>query len=163
LADVRIRHARAGDCALLADLLIATYLYYGDHTPYSKTEITAKLESKHGANPGFEALIVEVKGVAVGYAIYAPVFWTSDCEIALFLKEIFVLRDARGLGLGKLLMSALSQEAKNRGWPRLVWTVDKRNFAAQRFYHNIKGSREVNKDVYVLEGDDLLTSAAVFD
>ncbi|MGO1118534.1 N-acetyltransferase family protein [Rhodovibrionaceae bacterium A322] len=162
-ADVHIRQALEEDCPLLAELLIATYQYYGDRGPHYPSQITAKLRSKLGASPGFEALIVEVRGEAVGYAIYAPVFWTSDCEIALFLKEIFILQEARGLGLGKLMMSALSKEAKDRGWPRLVWTVDRRNYSALRFYRAIKGSREVNKDVYILDGEDLMANAAIFD
>ena len=52
-------------------------------------------------SPGFEAfLALDGDGDPLGYALYARAFWTSECDLALLLKEIFVFEQFRNLGIG---------------------------------------------------------------
>ena len=155
MPPLKLRPAGAEDVGRLTVMLMETYAFYGDPDPTPASETAARLRQYLGAQPGFEAVLASVEGVDVGYAIYAPVFWTSDCRISLFLKEIFVLERWRHRGVGRDLMRCLARIAREREWPRIVWTVDRRNRPALRFYRTISGAREVNKDVYIVGGADL--------
>lgn len=152
MASVDIRAATAEDCGLLAALLSEAFAYYGQRLPVSAAETAAKLRRHLGVQPGFEALLAEQDGYALGFAIYAPVFWTSDCEIGLFLKEIYVTAKARHQGVGRALMAELARIALARDWTRMVWTVDRNNRPALRFYQSLPGASEAGKHLYMQSG-----------
>ncbi|MEX0922876.1 MAG: GNAT family N-acetyltransferase [Rhodovibrionaceae bacterium] len=156
MADIVLRDAQAGDIALLVRLLKEAYVFYGDSNTPSATELDTRLRRYLGAAPGFEAVIAETgAGEALGVAVFAPVFWTSDCEIALFLKELFILDRARRKGIGRKLMARLAKTAVQRGWTRVVWTVDDHNDPAQQFYRQLPGVRPLSKTVYMQAGRSL--------
>ncbi|SMF60765.1 Acetyltransferase (GNAT) family protein [Tistlia consotensis] len=155
MPQLELRPVAPEDIGRLTVLLMETYAFYGDPEPIPASEVAGRLRRYLGAQPGYEAVLASSEGVDIGYAIYAPVFWTSDCRIALFLKEIFVLERWRNRGVGRDLMRCLARIARQRDWPRIVWTVDRRNRPALRFYRTIVGAREVNKDVYVVSGESL--------
>lgn len=151
-----LRDAGVDDIALLVRLLREAYVYYGDSETPSPGELEARLRRHLGATPGFEAVIAEDGGgEALGVAVFAPVFWTSDCEIALFLKELFILDKARRKGIGRRIMARLARTAVERGWTRVVWTVDSHNDPALQFYRNLPGARPLSKTVYMQAGRGL--------
>jgi len=150
-----LRQADERDPALLAHLLAETFAFYGEPPPCPHEELTARLARRLNRDPGFEALIAEEGEEILGYAIYAPVFWTSDCEMSLFLKEIYLRPRARGKGLGRSIMKRLAEIAVERGWTKLVWTVDKPNRTARRFYSRLPGTRQLDKLVYLQSGEAL--------
>lgn len=158
-AAPRLRPAGQDDLSLLAGLLEETFAFYGEQPPCSRVLLEGRLAKHLGAEPGFEALIAERGDEALGFAIYAPVFWTSDCEMALFLKEIYLRPRARGAGLGREIMTELARIAQVRGWTKLVWTVDRPNRAARRFYDSLPGTRQLDKLVYMQAGEALLRFA----
>lgn len=51
-----------------------------------------------------------------------------------YLARIYVMPEARGLGVGDLLLQAFESEAHARGFPRLSLHVRLENAIAQRFY-----------------------------
>jgi len=150
-----LRPADESDLTLLAHLLAETFAFYGEPPPCSHRELIHRLGRRLNREPGFEALIAEEERAALGYAIYAPVFWTSDCEMSLFLKEIYVRPEARGKGVGRAIMQRLAQIAVERQWSKLVWTVDHPNRAARRFYGRLPGTRQLDKLVYLQSGEAL--------
>ena len=154
-----IRRAGAEDCGRLAALLIEAVAFYGDPQPLAASEMTERLRRRINQQPGFEALVAERDGSPVGFAIYAPVFWTTDCELALFLKEIYVTESARSDGVGRALMAEMARIAVARGWTRLVWTVDRFNRQAVRFYKSLPGLRVLDKNVFLVTGDGLTSLA----
>ena len=151
----RIRRAKTEDCGRLAALLIEAFAFYGDPQPLPASELAERLRRRLNQQPGFEALVAERDGVPVGFAIYAPVFWTTDCELALFLKEIYVTESARSDGVGRALMAEMARVAVTRGWTRLVWTVDRFNRQAVRFYKSLPGLRVLDKNVFLVTGEGL--------
>lgn len=151
----RLRLAGRDDLPLLARLLEETFAFYGERPPCRDEELRRRLGKHLGAEPGFEALLAEAGEQTLGYAIFAPVFWTSDCEMALFVKEIYLRPDARGAGLGRALMVELARIAEARGWTKLVWTVDRPNRAARGFYDRLPGARQLDKLVYLQAGEAL--------
>ena len=151
--DIVIRQAGSDDCGRLAILLIEAFEFYGDSNRLGAAELSQRLRMHLGAQPGYEALLAERQGETVGFAIFAPVFWTIDCQIALFLKEIFVTESARNNGAGKRLMLELAEVAMERGWTRLVWTVDRVNRGAIGFYRRFPGARALDRYVYMWPTD----------
>jgi GNAT superfamily N-acetyltransferase len=52
----------------------------------------------------------------------------------MYLEDILVTEEARGKGLGSLLMNALIQEAKEKKFSGLVWQILNWNEPALNFY-----------------------------
>jgi ribosomal protein S18 acetylase RimI-like enzyme len=154
-ASARLRRAGPDDCGRLAALLLEAFGFYGDPQPLPPHEMAERLRRSIDQEPGFEALVAERDGVAVGFAIYAPVFWTTDCAFSLFLKEIYVTQSARGLGIGRAMMQEMARTAQARGWTRIVWTVDRFNRRAVRFYKTLPGLRVLDKNVFLIAGSGL--------
>jgi len=156
MRDLAIRRATAADCPVLAELLVEAFDFYGEHPPGPTVEIAEKLRTHLDRHPGFEALLAANRRGPVGFAFYSAVFWTADCGLALFLKELFIRDTARRQGAGKAVMQALAQVAEERGWRRMVWTVDTANWRARRFYDGLPGAVEAGKLVYVIPTETLL-------
>ncbi len=150
---ILVRPADRDDCGRLAALLIEAFEFYGDNNRLGAAELSQRLRQHLGAQPGYEALLAEMEGETVGFAIFAPVFWTIDCQIALFLKEIFVTESARNNGAGRRLMLTLANIAQERRWTRLVWTVDRVNRGAIGFYRKLPGTRALDRYVYMWPTD----------
>lgn len=155
MIEITVRQAAKQDAALLGRLLRQAFAYYGDTIALSDQELNGRLGGHLNQQPGYEAIIAETGGEACGFAIYAPVFWTVDCQIALFLKEIYILGHDRGQGIGRILMRELARIAVDRGWTRVVWTVDNSNQRALRFYRSLPGTRALTKTMYMQSGDGL--------
>ncbi len=154
-----IRQAESDDCGQLAALLIEAFEFYGDSNRLSAAELSQRLRTHLGRQPGYEALLAQMSGDTVGFAIFAPVFWTIDCQIALFLKEIFVTESARNKGAGRRMMLELAHVAQERGWTRLVWTVDRVNRGAMSFYRRLPGTRALDRYIYMWPTDAIETLA----
>lgn len=138
-----IRHGKAEDAALLAELGARTFseTFAADNTPqdmaaylagsFSLDQQAAKLADPHSL---FQ--IAEVNGVAVGYAMLrsgnAPNSVTGDKPIELV--RLYVSRESLGNGVGAALMQACIDEAKRRGYETLWLGVWERNHRAQAFY-----------------------------
>ena len=73
----------------------------------------------------------------------------EDCGLlAALLSEAF----ARHQGVGRALMAELARIALARDWTRMVWTVDRNNRPALRFYQSLPGASEAGKHLYMQSG-----------
>ena len=96
-------------------------------------------ESGFGPNPVWWAFVVEENGVILGFALYYIRYSTWKGQ-RMYLEDIIVTEPARGRGLGKLLMDALVQEAKDRKFCGIVWQVLEWNEPAINFYRKYNAS-----------------------
>ncbi len=74
--------------------------------------------------------------VPVGFATWTLTF-PAGAGLALYMKEIFVDRIARGRGVGRHLLAGLIEIAEAEGCVRFDWQTDGDNSAAQAFYASI--------------------------
>lgn len=108
-----------------------------------------------GDRPSCELLVGEAGGERRGYALFFTTYSTFLTRPGLFLEDLFVQEEARGLGLGKALLVELARLAVDRGCGRLEWSVLDWNARAIAFYDSL-GARPVAGWIpYRLDGDAL--------
>lgn len=87
--------------------------------------------------PVAKVLVAESSGITVGYALYFPILATFRMKPGIWLEDLYVLEESRGNGLGKALITAIFEEAKEKGYARVDWTVLDWNDSAIGFYKSL--------------------------
>ncbi|HWQ77960.1 MAG TPA: GNAT family N-acetyltransferase [Anaerovoracaceae bacterium] len=131
-ADVRIRTAEPEDAPLILELIrgLAVYEKMQDEVYVTEDLLRENLFEKKQA----EVLIAEYRGKAIGYALFFPTFSTFLGTANLYLEDIFVMPEARGLGAGKALLACFAKIAVERKAGKAEWTVLNWNEPSIRFY-----------------------------
>jgi len=148
--EIKIRKAIKEDCPRLMELV-------QELADYEKApeEVTVTLEhfeeSGFGKNPVWWCFVAEVDGIVVGFALYYVRYSTWKGQ-AMYLEDILVTNEMRGKGIGKLLFDQLIEEAKGKGWNRILWQVLDWNELAINFYKKYNADFDgewVNCRIYV--------------
>jgi GNAT superfamily N-acetyltransferase len=92
------------------------------------------LEHGFGPNPFYFCLIAEHNGLPAGFAFYFFNYSTWVGRPGLYLEDLFVEPQFRGLGIGKALLKRVAAIAVEKGCPRLQWEVLDWNTPAIDFY-----------------------------
>ena len=87
-----------------------------------------------GPRPAAEAVVGEVAGQVVAFALFFTNFSTFLGQPGLYLEDLYVQPAHRGTGLGKALLQHLGALAVERGCGRFEWSVLDWNESAIRFY-----------------------------
>jgi GNAT superfamily N-acetyltransferase len=107
---------------------------------YEKLEhlVSAEQEDLHKAlfaeRSVAEALIASLDDEPVGFALFFPNFSTFLGKPGLYLEDLYVRPEARGAGLGRLLLEHLAGLAVARDWGRMEWSVLDWNQPSIEFY-----------------------------
>ncbi|MDP1902139.1 MAG: GNAT family N-acetyltransferase [Rubrivivax sp.] len=103
--------------------------------------VVATPESLHphlfGPRPVAEAVVGEVEGRVVAFALFFTNFSTFLGQPGLYLEDLYVQPAHRGTGLGKALLQHLGALAVERGCGRFEWSVLDWNENAIRFYQSM--------------------------
>jgi GNAT superfamily N-acetyltransferase len=130
--SIIIRRATKEDCPRLLELVKELAVY--EKAP---NEVTVTLEhfteSGFGPNPVWWAFCAEENGIVQGFALYYIRYSTWKGQ-AMYLEDILVTESMRGRGMGKLLFDRLIEEAREKGFNRMVWQVLEWNEPAINFY-----------------------------
>jgi GNAT superfamily N-acetyltransferase len=131
-----IRPAMPADAETVVALVQALAIY--EKEPLSSVKITPADVLRDGFSEPrrFEALIAELDGKPVGFALYFHNYSTWEGRAGLFVEDLFVLEEARGHGLGRQLITALAAIAEARGCRRLDLNVLDWN-PTRDFYHRL--------------------------
>ncbi|MGN6152084.1 MAG: GNAT family N-acetyltransferase [Lysobacteraceae bacterium] len=113
-----------------------------------------------GDTPRAEVLIAEVDGEAAGFALFFHNFSTFLGKPGLYLEDLFVRPQYRGLGLGKRLMVRLAKLALERDCGRFEWSVLDWNTPAIDFYRSLGAVGLDEWTVQRVAGDALAALAA---
>ncbi|UIJ46460.1 GNAT family N-acetyltransferase [Sphingomonas cannabina] len=116
-------------------------------------------EALFGNRPAAEAVIAEVDGAAAGFALFFHNFSTWTGRRGIYLEDLYVTPEARGLGIGKALLRHIAALAVERGCGRFEWAVLDWNEPAIRFYDACGAESMDEWTVRRVSGDALLALA----
>ena len=92
------------------------------------------LRDGFGPNPFYQCLIAEHDGQSAGFALYFFNYSTWMGQPGIYLEDLFVHPEFRGLGIGKALLKQVAAVAVEKGCQRLQWEVLDWNATAIDFY-----------------------------
>lgn len=138
---IQIRLATSDDADTISQMILdlAEFQKHADEVKASPSALRQQLSQEL---PPFECLIAEMDGSPAGFALFYDFYSTWEGSPGIYLEDLFVYPDARGKGIGKLLLSRLTDIATSRGCTRLDWMVQNSNSSAQNFYANF-GARSL--------------------
>jgi GNAT superfamily N-acetyltransferase len=137
---VEIRPARPEEAETFLALVdaLADYEKLPRPTPEARERL---LQDGFGARPRFQAHLAELEGRTVGYAITFETYSSFLALPTLYLEDLFVLPEARRLGVGAAFFRYLAGEAVRRGCGRMEWVVLDWNRLAIDFYETLGARR----------------------
>jgi len=158
MSRVVIRPAQAEDAATLLRLIreLAEFEKLGHEVRASEADL---IREGFGPAPRYEALLAELDGSAVGFALYFHNYSTFTGRPGLYLEDIFITETARGHGIGRKMMARLAGIAVERNCARLdLWVL---NWNPARRFYDMLGMRQMSDWLpYRLDGPALTRLAA---
>lgn len=153
-AALAYREAGPDDADLVGALIHAVDTHYiGERAP-SAADAAAMFRKMSAIQEGTHFTLAFEGGKPVGIAGWVAVRPGHRLGGALYIKDLFVVAEARGRGIGQAFLAELARIARERGLARIDLTTDHENFAAQRFYEGLGGKVQA-KVMYRFEGEVL--------
>jgi GNAT superfamily N-acetyltransferase len=94
-------------------------------------------------------------GEPIGYALFFFTYSSFLAKPTLYLEDIFVLEEFRGLGVGKSLFLRCVGEAVKQKCGRMEWSVLNWNSRAIKFYRDLGAKRLGEWSVFRLDSATL--------
>lgn len=159
----QIRDARESDVDAMAGLVLelATYERAADQVRATPAMLRTALfgDAAPGRGPAAYALVAEVDGEVVGFALWFLSFSTWEGVHGIYLEDLFVQPRHRGSGLGRALLGRLAAIAAERGYARVEWAVLSWNRPAIDFYEALGARPQEEWTTYRLTGPALSEAA----
>ena len=133
---IALRPARSDDVPAILALIraLAEYERLAHEVEADEDALAATL---FGERPAAEVVMAEVDGATAGFALFFHNYSTFLARPGLYLEDLFVQPEHRGLGVGRRLMAALARIAVARGCGRFEWSVLDWNAPAIGFYRRL--------------------------
>jgi len=149
-----IRPARAGDAVAIAALDAATWSF--DVTPSPRTSVPSSIDGM---------LVAEEGGEIVGYVAVGRATRLESNRHVADIRGLAVAPDHQGRGLGRALVQAALDAARERGARKVTLRVLGPNTAARALYESCGFVVEgVRRDEFFLDGryvDDVLMARMI--
>jgi len=129
-----IRRATAADAAQILAFIRALAVFERAAPGAVIATEEGLLRDGFGPNPFYQCLIAEHDGRPAGFALYFFNYSTWMGEPGIYLEDLFVQPEFRGLGIGKALLKQVAVVAMEKGCQRLQWEVLDWNTTAIDFY-----------------------------
>ncbi|MFN4233644.1 MAG: GNAT family N-acetyltransferase [Bacteroidia bacterium] len=130
--SIKLRQATKSDIPSIIELIKELALY--EKAPHEVTITPEMLERDgFGEHPLFWVILAEENNEVLGMSFYYIRYstWKGPC---LYLEDIIVKEQQRGRGIGKMLMDATIEKAKEMKVALMVWQVLNWNEPAINFY-----------------------------
>ena len=119
IESFKIRYATKNDVDLILKFITSLAIY--EHMEGQVTATKELLLNSLFVEKRAEVIIGEEHGVPVCFALFYHNYSTFLGKANLFLEDLYVNEDKRGLGYGKLMLSCLASIAIERNCSRLDW------------------------------------------
>ncbi len=130
-----IRPARPDEAGVVLDLIkqLAVYERCENDVVADETTIRQSLFVERSA----EVVLAEEEGMVVGFALFFHNFSTFVGRKGMYLEDLFVIPEKRGLGYGKALLKYVAKLAVQRNCGRMEWICLDWNEPSLRIYRSI--------------------------
>jgi len=136
---VEIAFFRQEQLESVVDLLHEMSLHYNRDNASSRDAVKANLIGNIlGPDSGVRLVIASEASRAVGLAAISLLYPALKERGQLFMKELYVVSDKRGAGVGRALMHWTAKYAVSKNCCRLDWAVDDTNPQALSFYRELE-------------------------
>lgn len=130
---ITIRTAVEADVPQILAFIRALAVYERAPDAVTATE-AGLLRDGFGPNPFYYCLIADCDGKPAGFALYFFNYSTWMGRPGIYLEDLFVQPEFRGLGIGKALLKQVAAIAVEKECLRLQWEVLDWNTPAIDFY-----------------------------
>lgn len=152
--SLHIREAARSDAGQILAFITELAIY--EEAEHEVVASVADIERSlfEGQTPA-RALICELDGQPIGFAVYFYSYSTWLGRKGMYLEDLYVSPQQRGVGAGKALLRHLARLACDSGCGRLEWSVLDWNEPAIQFYQSIGASPQDEWVRYRMAGDEL--------
>ena len=149
-----IRQAVENDAATILALIndLADYEKLSHEVEATEDDIRKSLFGEH---PVAEALIGELDGVAISFALFFYNFSTFLGKPGIYLEDLYVKPDYRSNGFGRKMLAHIARLATERDCGRFEWSVLDWNEPAIRTYDRLDARPMKEWILYRLTGEAL--------
>lgn len=137
--DVVVRPAEADDYAAWKPLWDGYNAFYGRAGTTALPDDITRITWSRFLDPGepMHALVAESGGQLLGLAHYLFHRSTISVGLSCYLQDLFTVEAARGRGVGRQLIEAVYDRARQAGSPRVYWQTHHSNATAMRLYDQV--------------------------
>lgn len=134
-----IRNLAIADKAAWHDLFAAYNAFYGreGETALAPIIVETSWQRFFDAYEPVHAMVAEENGQIVGFVHYLYHRSTSAIEPNCYLQDLFTIPEMRGRGVGRALIEAVYQTAREAGAGRVYWQTHESNTEARKLYDNL--------------------------
>lgn len=158
MSNIIIRDAVIDDSQTILNFI--TELAINEKAEHAvKTNVEQIKKTIFGENSTVNAFICEEDGVAIGFAVYFYNYSTWLGKNGIYLEDLYVSKDKRGVGAGKAILKHLVKKAYDEGCGRVEWSCIDWNTPSREFYESIGAASQEEWIGYRLEGDTLANFA----
>lgn len=137
---LKVRAARASDACQLITLFEEHAEFEGQilpPDPYLAERLGSWIQNRSDDR---WCWVVEKEGRLYGYATCLVQFNSWKAQSYLYLDCLYLRQSARGLGLGKLLLQEVANQAKGMKIKEVQWQTPMTNESAKSFYQKMGAS-----------------------
>ena len=136
IKNFTIRPATKDDAPLILSLIKGLAEYEKLTHEVVATEELLR-ETLFGDRPVAEVILGHFDGEPVGFALFFHNYSTFLGRPGIYLEDLFVKPEMRRKGFGRIILSYVAHQAKERRCGRLEWSVLDWNEPALKFYKSI--------------------------
>lgn len=153
LEGFKIRFANVKDVPLILNFIkdLAEYEKMSDEVLTTEKMLEEALFKEKTA----EVIIGEYKEKPVAFSLFFHNFSTFAGRKGLYLEDVYVNPDMRGLGIGKILLSFLAKLAAERNCGRFEWCCLNWNQPSIDFYRSLGAKSMDEWMTFRVDGQEL--------
>ena len=152
-----IRAARPDEAGVVLDLIRQLAVYERCENDVVADEAT--LRQSLFVERSAEVVFAEEDGIVVGFALFFHNFSTFVGRKGMYLEDLFVIPEKRGLGYGKAHLKYVARLAVERNCGRMEWICLDWNESALEIYRSIGAVPMSDWTVQRLDGQALKSFA----
>ena len=156
--SIELRHLTRDHAAAFCQLVVSL-ADFEKLTPPDEAAQLRLVEDALGVKPRIEVWLAFAGAEAVpcGYMILVETYSSFLALPTLYLEDVFVLPEHRGLGVGSALLKKAASLALQRGFGRMEWTALDWNVHAQQVYEQGLGAKRMSEWLLYRMNRDAMT------